>query len=247
MQKLTKPIEFDTAFETYTAISVLGEGGAGRVYLATNASAERLAIKVLSHVSTEKRRRFKNGVGFLRRMAPHPNIVPWVADGSSKDPRAPGPFYVMPYYEGSLRDLIRAGVKATDVVALFGHLLSGLEAAHEQRAVHRDLKPENVLFRRAGSEILLAIADFGIAQFHPDDQETLVETTVGTRLANFEYHAPEQRRSGGVIDARTDIFALGLMLNELFTGEVPSHAERASSGLPRSRGSTAISTSWSRQ
>ena len=72
MHKLSKTIEFDTAFDTYTATDVLGEGGAGRVYLATSATQDRFAIKVLhsAHASAEKRRRFKNEVSFLRRMPP---------------------------------------------------------------------------------------------------------------------------------------------------------------------------------
>ena len=223
MTQLSKPIIFETAFETYTATAILGEGGAGRVYYGTDSSGGSVAIKVLvaANANADKRRRFKNEVGFLKRLELHENIVPWLDDGLSKDSKIAGPFYVMPSYDGSLRSLIRDGIAAKDVLRLFGQLLAGLGAAHKRAAVHRDLKPENVLFRRKGTDVVLAIADFGIAQFHPDDQATLVETKAGARLANFDYHAPEQRQIGGATDARTDIFALGLMLNELFTGEVP--------------------------
>jgi len=219
-----KPLEFSTAFETYTVSKQLGEGGAGRVYLAASVGGQSFAVKVLSQSSTDKRRRFKNEVAFLRGMRPHSNVVTWIGDGFSSDSRAPGPFYVMPAYEGSLRDLLRKGVAPETALEIFGQVLAGVEAAHRLRAVHRDLKPENVLYKRDAAGLVLAVADFGIAQFHPDDQSTLVETRDGARLANFDYHAPEQRLSGGSIDARTDIFALGLMLNELFTGEVPRGA-----------------------
>ena len=226
MSQLSKPIAFETAFETYTATKLLGEGGAGRVYFGTDSNQKPVAIKVLhsAQASSEKRRRFKNEIGFLKRLDAHDNVVPWLDDGLSKDPKAPGPFYVMPSYEGSLRDLIKAGIAVHDVLNLFGQLIAGVGAAHKRAAVHRDLKPENVLFKRRGVHIVLAVADFGVAQLHPEDQATLVETKVGSRLANFDYHAPEQRRAGGKTDARTDVFALGLMLNELFTGEVPRGA-----------------------
>lgn len=67
----------------------------------------------------------------------------------------------------------------------------------------------------------LVIADFGVAEFAQDELYTLVETKPTTRLANFRYAAPEQRNRGGISGQRTDLFALGLILNEMFTGEVP--------------------------
>ena len=85
--------------------------------------------------------------------------------------------------------------------------------------MHRDLKPENILHDRRNDR--LAIADFGVAQFSEDLIATLVETAPTQRLANFQYAAPEQRTPGGTITAQTDIYALGLILNEMFTGNVP--------------------------
>ena len=84
---------------------------------------------------------------------------------------------------------------------------------------HRDLKPENVLYNKSSDQ--LVVADFGIAHFGEDELYTLVETGPHDRLASFRYAAPEQRTPGLTIDHRADIFALGLMLNEMFTGEVP--------------------------
>jgi serine/threonine protein kinase len=83
--------------------------------------------------------------------------------------------------------------------------------------IHRDLKPENILHRSGA----LAIADFGIARFTEDLLLTLVETGPADRLANFIYAAPEQRVPGAQVNATADIYALGLMLNEMFTGAVP--------------------------
>src|SRR5207302_9778734 len=77
---------------------------------------------------------------------------------------------------------------------------------------------ENVLYDR--KEGILVVADFGIARFTDFEHATMVETKFGTKLANLAYSAPEQRVKGGAVDQRADIFALGLILNEMFTGQV---------------------------
>lgn len=89
--------------------------------------------------------------------------------------------------------------------------------------VHRDLKPENILYDKKNNN--LAVADFGVADFTDELLLTLVETKANQRLANFQYAAPEQRMKGGVVGVPADIYALGLMLNELFTGSVPHGTE----------------------
>jgi serine/threonine protein kinase len=126
----------------------------------------------------------------------------------------------MPLYDGSLRDLLKAGIFPNKVLKYFAQILDGVEAAHIQGVVHRDLKPENILY--TASDDRLVIADFGIARFEEDELYTAVETKDSARLANFQYAAPEQRSRGSEPDRRVDIYALGLILNEMFTGEVPS-------------------------
>ena len=86
--------------------------------------------------------------------------------------------------------------------------------------VHRDLKPENILCSEDLS--LVAVADFGIADLPPDLMVTTLETRPGARMANFGYSAPEQRDGSGTVDHCADIYALGLILNEMFTQRVPS-------------------------
>src|SRR5262249_53173410 len=119
-------------------------------------------------------------------------------------------------------------LRPEDVLPLFSKILDGVEAAHLLGAVHRDLKPENVLY--AGSTPVPAIADFGIASFTDDLLATLVETKPTQRLANFQYAAPEQRMAGRAVTAAADVYALGLMLNELFTGAIPHGTEYKSIG-----------------
>lgn len=222
---LKKPIDFETTFANFTATALIGQGGAGRVYSAHDDDGAPVAVKLLSadSASKDKRKRFKNEIAFLRKVT-NQYLVQVLDHGLSVTSGAAGPFYVMPRYEGSLRDLIKNGIAPNDVIDHFSQLLNGVEAAHLLGTVHRDIKPENVLFRRLDGKLLLAVADFGVASFTPESQATMVETGVSTRLANFVYAAPEQRRPGEQAGKPADIFALGLILNEMFTGNVPHGA-----------------------
>jgi len=222
--KLKKAITLETAFDLYVLTEVLGEGGAGRVYGGTNSDRNPVAVKVLSadHVTKDKRRRFRNEIAFLARTK-HKNIVSVTDHGVVSDKSISGPFYVMPKYDANLRQVMRDGLSPERVLPLFAEILDGVEAAHLLNAVHRDLKPENVLIDAATG--LPAVADFGIASFTDDIVATLVETTPQQRLANFMYAAPEQRAQGRDVSQTADIYALGLILNEMFTGDVPHGTE----------------------
>jgi len=111
------------------------------------------------------------------------------------------------------------GLSPDRILRYFDHLLDGVEAAHLKGVIHRDLKPENVLYDAPHDA--LVVADFGIAHFAEDELFTLVETRPNDRLANFQYAAPEQKYRGRDVGRAADIYALGLMLNEMFTGEIP--------------------------
>ena len=214
---MKKPKSVKSAFFDYSINGVLGEGGTGIVYEASDNDGNRYAIKALKQgtVNTEKLKRFKNEYNFCIRNN-HPNIITILDHGIIGDDV---PFFVMPFYEGSLRSLI-GGLENENVMNIFEKIIDGVEAAHKLGVCHRDIKPENILFNDRGNQIV--IADFGIAEFGKDEIYTAVETKDGTRLANFQYAAPEQKKRGENVDHRADIYALGLILNELFTGEIPS-------------------------
>lgn len=214
MAKLKSKLVFETTFGTYVADELLGEGGAGRVYGGADDEGRPVAIKLLTATTKDKRRRFKNEIAFLWRNK-HPNIVSVTDHGLSEKT----PFYVMPRYDSSLRTMMKQKLSQEDALAIFGKILDGVEAAHLLGAFHRDLKPENILVVHASKTP--AVADFGIASFTDDLLITLVKTEDTQRLANFVYAAPEQRVPGGAVDKRADIYALGLILNELFTGHTP--------------------------
>ncbi|MCI0427318.1 MAG: serine/threonine protein kinase, partial [Nitrospiraceae bacterium] len=218
--KVAKGAVLATTFGRYTLGNAVGEGGAGRVFEAIDEAGQTFAAKLLdpAKASGEKRKRFKNEILFGIKND-HKNIIRVVDHGLYVDQKGEAPFYVMPMYSGTLRKLIETGIDRHKVLLHFSQLLDGIEAAHLQGVVHRDLKPENVLFDPDTG--LLAVADFGIAQFNQEELYTLIETRATDRLANFQYVAPEQRERGQTVDHRADIYALGLMLSEMFTGEIP--------------------------
>jgi serine/threonine protein kinase len=222
--KLKKPISFETAFGMYRVDELIGEGGAGRVYGGIDLDETPIALKVLAQdrATTDKRRRFRNETAFLARNK-HQNIVTVIDHGIANSGDIVGPFYVMRRYEASLRNIMLSGIPPAQVLPLFSQILDGVEAAHLQGVVHRDLKPENILHDAKSNT--LAIADFGTARFTEDQLATTVETGPAQRLANFQYAAPEQRAPGKQVLATADIFALALILNEMFTGATPQGTE----------------------
>jgi serine/threonine protein kinase len=216
----SKTITLETTFAAYTLAEVIGEGGAGRVFAATDEAGRPWAVKLLSasRATRERRKRFKNEILFSERMK-HPHVVAVVDHGIAVLTDGPSPFYVMRRYAGSLRATM---ARLTDPIArlrCFEQVLSGTEAAHLVGVVHRDIKPENILCDAAVTSFV--VADFGVAHFTDEELYTAAETAPDTRLANFLYAAPEQRVRGRTVDTRSDIYALGLLLNELFTGTVP--------------------------
>lgn len=229
---MAKRISFESPFDIYSVSNVIGEGGAGLVYEVTNTAGESFALKCLApeRVTAERLKRFKNEITFCQKQD-HPNIIKVVDTGSSLIKYIKCPFYVMRRYSGTLRTRMR-DVKPDDALRVFSQILDGVEAAHLANVWHRDLKPENILWNERDGT--LVIADFGIAHFEEEEIYTAVETKAAARMANFLYSAPEQRVRGASVDRRADIFSLGLLLNELFTKEVPQ-----GSGFPRISGAHA--------
>ena len=217
---LRNPIVFETPFNQYNGTDIIGEGGAGQVYKATTDDNKAYAIKLLDSMKAtrQKMKRFKNEVEFCRRNR-HPNIIEVYDSGNVVDGKKDSPFYVMPLYDVSLRTLLAEGVPPEKVLYYFSQLLNGVEAAHLLNVVHRDLKPENVLYDKYQDRLL--VADFGIAHFEVEDLYTDAKTSPNDKLANLQYAAPEQCRRDSQVDCRADIYALGLILNEMFTGLVP--------------------------
>lgn len=209
---------YKSAFNEYTIKGSLGSGGAGTVYAVTDLDLQPFALKEIdpSRSNSQRRKRFKNEMLFCENHH-HANIIKVLDYG-----RGPSgePFYVMPLFEMTLQKAMVGGrVPANNVLPVFAQILTGVEAAHLKNVTHRDLKPQNILCNADLSSVV--IADFGIASFEEDDLYTAVETRQADRLANFQYAAPEQRARGRDVTSKADIYALGLILNEMFTGDIP--------------------------
>jgi serine/threonine protein kinase len=220
---MAHPKKLTTAFDEYRVLRVIGEGGTGYVLEVVSRDGTRFAAKYMrvSSLTTDRQRRFKNEIHFCIH-AKHEQIVPVVDHGIVDSDGSP--FYVMPLFDKTLRQVFSAaGINAQKRFDVMTRVLTGVEAAHMYGVAHRDLKPENILISEDDSK--LVIADFGIACFIEAEMATAVETRDATRLANFKYAAPEQLEHAAPGDKRSDIFALGLLLNEAFTGRLARGSE----------------------
>ena len=211
---------FETAGDTYIYKALRGEGRNGRVYEVVDSQSQSWALKCLKpdEATPTRTKRFLNELAFCQK-GTHPNVVTVFDHGFITLDGKKCPFYVMRLYPSTLRHLIKSSIPPDAALRYFSQMLDGVEAAHFHRVWHRDLKPENILYDPDSKT--LVVSDFGVAHFAEEVMYTTVETQPGERLANFQYSAPEQRARSTTPDQRADIFALGLILSEMFTGDVP--------------------------
>ncbi len=217
----------------YKIISLLGEGGMGEVYLAQDVRLGRqVALKRLPAQFTldaERVRRFEQEARAASALN-HPNIVTIHEIGQSNSLH----FITAEFIDGeTLRQhLAGARRKLDEVLDIATQVASALAAAHAAGIVHRDIKPENIMLRR---DRIVKVLDFGLAklasQGTPVDSQaatkSMVRTNPGMVMGTVQYMSPEQAR-GKEVDARTDIWSLGVMLYEMVTGRVPFEGETPS-------------------
>ncbi len=227
-------------------VRFLARGGMGEVYLAERADGiveQRAAVKLLRPgiASADLLERFRLERSLLARLE-HPAMAPLLDAGTAGDGR---PYLALRYVEGRAITAYCSETRASPErrAALFIELCRAVQFAHTNLVVHRDLKPSNVLVSDDGRVHLL---DFGIAKLLGPraDFETATEPTRALELAPMtpQRAAPEQRR-GEPVTTATDVWALGVLLHELFTGRLPplspdGHAEEVSAkcaGLDRDR------------
>lgn len=213
--------ELEPCFPGYTGFAFIDRGGMGAVYLATQVSlGRRVAVKILPPdmgsdvVFVES---FHREAQMLARLQ-HPHIVAIYDFGCNE---AGHLFIVMEYVNGSsLQDVSRN--KRPDVAVALEIICQTCEAlqfAHDRGVVHRDIKPSNILIDERGK---VRVADFGLAKLAHQETVTTTAKTQGSLLAGTPvYAAPEQRRPGGALDHRADIFGLGVTLYEMLTGHLP--------------------------
>lgn len=206
----------------FEIVSLLGAGGMGRVYKATDSRLRRsVAIKVLPDAAAgdiERRRRFEREARAVANLN-HPNICALHDFGNDDGVE----FLVMEYLDGETleRRLGRGAMPLTEALEIATRVAAALASAHGRGIVHRDIKPGNVILTGDGPMLL----DFGLALLRgPDtavpekpDESNAALTVQGTLVGTPNYMAPEQIE-GGQVDARADVFAFGAMLFEMVTG-----------------------------
>ena len=216
---IRKRTKVKTVFDEYEITKQIGQGGSGTVFQAQNSEGELFALKFIDINSSnkEKVKRFKNEINFCLK-TDHKNIIKVIDYGLYEKENLNMIFYVMPYYECNLRNRIKETIPINKGIDIIIEILHGLKYAHNMGIWHRDLKPENIL---CDSELKhIVIADWGIAHFCENTLTTAVETGDSSRLANFTYAAPEQRIKGENVGPQADIYATGLILNEIYTNKV---------------------------
>ncbi len=204
----------------YEVKAELGRGGMATVYRAYDSRFEReVAVKVLPgellHSDPQFRLRFEREAKIIAQLE-HTAIVP-VYDVGEADGQ---PYFVMRYMNGgSLSERIKAGgLTIEDAARILGAIAPGLDEAHSKGIIHRDIKPSNILFDKRGNPY---ISDFGIAKL---SQAQAGNVTGSAIIGTPAYMSPEQAQ-GTEIDGRADIYALGIILFEMLTGQQPFQAD----------------------
>src|SRR5690349_16099621 len=199
----------------YRVESHLAHGGMATVYLGTDTRLDRTVALKIMHAELANDEDFvRRFVGEARSVAQlsHPNVVTVYDQGADGHIL----YLAMEYVPGrTLRDLLdsRGRLSAREALDVMAGMLGGLAAAHDAGIAHRDVKPENVLLSDSGA---VKVADFGLARLLVQTSQTKTGMIIGTAA----YLAPEQV-AGGAADARTDVYAAGVMLFELLTGRQP--------------------------
>ncbi|MBA3601174.1 MAG: protein kinase [Acidobacteria bacterium] len=203
----------------YKIEAKLGEGGMGAVYKGVDTMLDReVAIKALKPELASQTaivERFRSEAVTLAKLQ-HPNIATLYSLFRQGDEL----YMVLEYVRGETLDTIlqrRGALSAAEAIPVFSQVLDGIDHAHEYGIIHRDIKPANLMLTERGT---LKVLDFGIARLLGSARMTRAGSIIGT----LEYMAPEQVK-GQETDARSDIYALGMMLYEVLTGKTPFDTE----------------------
>ena len=220
------PLIGETLDGRYQIESLLGTGGMGSVFRARHLSLDRpVAVKLLHpRLCTDARvgKRFDREAQAVSKLD-HPGCVRVMDFGTSE---LGIKYLVMQFLDGhELRDRTGVGLELSEAVDIIDQVLDALEHAHKRGLVHRDLKPENIfLVRDDDHRQVVKLVDFGIVKLLEGNERQEKLTQLGMAFGTPTYMSPEQA-AGGTIDARTDIYAVGVLLYELLTGAPPFDAD----------------------
>lgn len=205
----------------YEIMEVIGVGGMAVVYKAYDNMEQRtVAVKILKDeflANEEFKRRFKNESKAIAVLS-HENIVR-VFDVSYGDMLQ---YIVMEYVDGiTLKEYVQqqGKIDPREAVYFISQILRALQHAHDKGIVHRDVKPQNIMLQENGT---IKVTDFGIARFSRSETKTMTDSAIGS----VHYISPEQAK-GNVTDAKTDLYAAGVILYEMLTGSLPFQSDNA--------------------
>lgn len=207
----------------YTLLSVIAEGGFGVVWLAERLQPfhQRVAIKIVKAGMDSRQvlSRFERERQTLAILE-HPGIARVIDGGLTALGR---PYFVMEYVSGSsvteFCDHYRLGLRTR--LALFAQICRVVHAAHVKGVIHRDLKPANILVEGDAERARPRIIDFGMARVVSQQSELFAQSEQVVLAGTLEYMSPEQARLEAGIDTRADVYALGVILHEILTSELP--------------------------
>ena len=217
-----------TAFEdlpdqigAYRIIELLGKGGMGMVLLGESEQPKRrVAIKLMltSQIDVDALKRFRQEMDVLARLE-HPGIGRLYEVGSLSIAGSEQPWYAMEYVPGLQLDeyVRRNNLDVKAIFRLVAKIAHALQFAHQKGVIHRDIKPANII---VDEQMQPKILDFGIARLSEPDASG-VHTRFGQIVGTLAYMSPEQLSSSANADVRSDVYALGVVLYELLTGELP--------------------------
>lgn len=220
--------EIQTHFPQFEILELLGKGGMGAVYKVRQKTLDRIvALKIINPTAAADptfAERFAREARSLAKLS-HQNIITVHDFGevvTSDDEATESKLYfiVMEYVDGvNLRQLVRSKeLTAAETLRIVPEICDALQFAHDEGVVHRDIKPENILVDRNGR---VKIADFGLAKLVRNDPRDVTLTGAYQAMGTLHYMAPEQMERPLEVDHRADIYALGVTLYELLTGELP--------------------------
>jgi eukaryotic-like serine/threonine-protein kinase len=215
--------DFGEEFGAYRVLRKIGEGGMGVVFEAEQKNPRRVvALKIFRTRFAADRlsRRFALESQTLARLQ-HPGIAQIFEAGIADTPLGPQPFFAMELVRGRTftEHAAAAGLDARARLDLVARICDAVQHAHQRGVIHRDLKPDNILVDESGAPKVL---DFGVARVTDADLRATLVTDAGQMMGTLAYMSPEQVAGNpDEVDARSDVYAIGVALYELLAGRLP--------------------------
>ncbi len=213
--------------QKYRLLRLIGEGGMGSVYearhelLGTHVALKFLHPEIAHQYSLKER--------FLQEARVSATVLsPHIVRVSDVDTSGDAAYLVMELLSGhSLQALLEhdSRLSVSQAVQYTLQILQGLQHAHDRGVVHRDLKPDNVFITPAEPTPLIKLLDFGIAKLRQSEEYQMTLTRPGSVMGTPEYMAPEQAYSADLVDARSDLYAVGVMLFQMLSGRRPAEGD----------------------